>query len=242
MAELYAANGGRWFYENEPGGGDFGDAAFEHTDSPYNPYTVTNGFLRIRSQYDPNYVDPYGYGRHWYSGLLATAFPDGSTNVPNLGNHGYYEARILVPNAAPNGGSWPAWWTLNLVPTSIGASSSAEYDIMEQYGDFPTYTTATAHAWGSSTGGGWYNNQPMNGADITWDFHRFGLLVTDTLLTVYFDDVALATFPAVLLPGNTPVASWFLLLNLAMGGGWQVNPPPGGYYDMWIDYVRYYAP
>jgi predicted ATP-dependent endonuclease of OLD family len=31
-----------------------------------------------------------------------------------------------------------------------------------------------------------------------------------------------------------------LLVNLAMGGGWAVNPPPGGYYDMWIDYVRYY--
>ncbi|MCI0536867.1 MAG: hypothetical protein L0Z50_16755, partial [Verrucomicrobiales bacterium] len=43
-----ASDGFTW-YENKPDGGDFGDGAFEHTDSRYNPYTVKNGFLRIRS-------------------------------------------------------------------------------------------------------------------------------------------------------------------------------------------------
>jgi hypothetical protein len=45
-----ASDGFTW-YENKPGGGDFGDAAFEHTDSIYNPYTILNSYLRIRSTF-----------------------------------------------------------------------------------------------------------------------------------------------------------------------------------------------
>lgn len=234
-----ASDGFTW-YENKPDGGDFGDGAFEHTDSRYNPYTVKNGFLRIRSQYDQNYVDPYRYGRHWYAGLLATAFPDKTTNVPSLGK-GYYEARILVPNGAPNGGTWPGWWMLDLTgwqsPTPIGR---LEIDTMEEYGNNPSYTQAGEHAYGAATGSGWiYRGKP--GPDLTWDFHRHGMLITDTTATYYLDDKPLGSAPRAKLAGNPPV-KWFLLLDLAMGSGFPVNPPPAGYFDTWIDYVSYYAP
>jgi hypothetical protein len=53
------------------------------------------------------------------------------------------------------------------------------------------------------------------------------------------DDKLLASVPLVEVPGISTL-NWYLIVNLAMGGGWPVNPPPAGYYDMWIDYVRYY--
>ncbi|MGI8568373.1 MAG: glycoside hydrolase family 16 protein [Methylocella sp.] len=238
-----ASDGFTW-YENKPNGGDFGDAAFEHTDSHYNPYTIKNGFLRIRSQYDPNYADPNGYGRHWYSGLLASAFPDGTTNAPGLAN-GYYEARILVPNAATSdksksGGTWPAFWMMDLHDFRKRATGSLEVDITEEYGHDPYYTQSGIVAYRTATGGGWiYHAHP--GPDLTCDFHRHGLLVTDTAVTYYFDDQPIGSAARPALQNNPPV-DWFLMLDLAMGSGWPVNPPPAGYFDMWIDYVKYYVP
>lgn len=237
-----ASDGFTW-YENKPGGGDFGDAAFEHTDSPYNPYTINDSFLRIRMTYDPSYVDPYGYNRHWYSGLLATAFPDGSTNAPALQN-GYYEARILSPNGSAgsntnaSGGTWPAWWMLDLQSLQ-GASGAVEIDTAEQYGNDPHYTQAEEHAYGDASGQGpIYQGDP--GPDFTVDFHRYGMLINNGTATFYLDDSPLGSIALTTEPGIATF-NWFLLLDLALGGGWPENPPPANYYDMWIDYVRYYS-
>jgi len=238
-----AADGFTW-YENTPGGGDFGDAAFEHTDSPYNPFKIRDGFLRIRSTYDASFVDPYGYGRHWYSGILGSAFPDGTTNVPILQN-GYYESRILTPNSYAgdkdqSGGTWPAFWMLNLESLQPNQQGGLEEDVIEEYGEDPFYAQATEHAYGDAINHGYiYAADP--GPDLTLDFHRYGLQVTSTTVTFYFDDVPLGSIAKGEIP-NLSTPYWYVLLDLAMGGGWPDNAPPANYYDMWIDYVRYYAP
>jgi Glycosyl hydrolases family 16 len=233
------SDGFTW-YENKPDGGDFGDAAFEHTDSSHNPYTIKDGFLRIRSTYDVHYVDPYGYNRHWYSGLLASAFPDGTSNAMNLTN-GYYEARILTPDGSPNGGTWAAFWMSDLNNISNKHSiGRLEIDTTEQYGVDGRITHSRAHAYGNSTGDGPVYDGAPTGNELTWDFHRYGMQILNDKVTFYFDDQPLGSHtPRPNLQGN-PTVSWFLLLNLAMGGGWPINPPPAGYYDMWIDYVRAY--
>lgn len=240
-----AADGFTWF-ENKPGGGDFGDAAFEHTDSPYNPYKIEEGFLRIRSTYDASYVDPYGYGRHWYSGLIGSAFDDGTTNVPHLQN-GYYEARFMSPNsfagtpwASQSGGTWPAFWMIDLQTFNPDTTGTIELDTSEQYGEDPYFTQANQIAYGNAAGGNWiYRGEP--GPDLTFDFHRHGLLVTSSAVTMYFDDQPMGTIPKASIPGVT-TPYWFLMFDLAMGSGWPDRVPPSSYYDMWIDYVRYYAP
>jgi len=255
-----ATDGYAWFESEPQVQYNFGDAAFECTCDPeHNPYTIENGFLRIRSTYDPDYVDPYGYGRPWYSGLLATQFPDGSTNAPQLQN-GYYEARILTPNSwsgcywcNTSGGTWPAFWQVNLEslePKEVATGTSIEIDTMEQYGEDPFYTQSGEIAYGHATLPGCgpspcgeyiYHAYPSNLPDLTADFHRYGLLVTDKTVTTYLDDQVLGSVAKATIPGlRTPY--WNLMLDLAMGGGWNVIPPPGNYYDMWIDYVRYYAP
>jgi hypothetical protein len=103
------------YYANDAGQGDFGDAAFEHCDwavqgctpspdaaYPNCPYTLNNGFLRIRMTKSGAYNDPYGFGRSWYGGLFSTADTLGhtvfnGTTEAVLGD-GYYEAKILFPD------------------------------------------------------------------------------------------------------------------------------------------------
>lgn len=246
-----AKDGYTWFESEPTVGSNFGDAAFESSADPaYNPFKIEDGFLRIRTTYDPNYVDPYGYGRLWYSGLLATAFPDGTTNVPQLQN-GYYEARILTPNSwsgcawcDTSGGTWPAFWQANLESLQPGEQDSGtgiELDTTEQYGEDPYYTQSGEIAYGNATGGGWiYHAYPNNLPDLTADFHRYGLLVTSSTVTAYLDDQPLGSIAKATIPGLAK-PYWYVMLDLAMGGGWSDRVPPGNYYDMWIDYVRYYA-
>ena len=233
------ASDGFTYFENKPNGGDYGAAAFEHTDSAaYNPFTIIPGFLRIRSMYDPNYVDPYGYSRHWHTGFLATAFPDGTTNFP-MGN-GYYEVRMLVPQAN-SGGTWPSFFmqTLNAMRTGC-KSGDIEEDITEQYGNDNTYTQMGQHPYCGATGKDSlvYAGHPF---DLARGFQRHGLLITDTTISYYLNDKLMASAPRDQLVGGV-APQWFLMLTMAMGGGWPVVVPPAGYYDMWVDYVRYLAP
>ncbi len=267
------------WYPNKGDGGDFGDAWFGHPGETDNPFTVLNGFLRIRMthcQPSDNCVDPYHFGRTWKSGLLATAYPDGTTSFdgirhPVMGD-GYYEAKILFPDgggpdgvgangSAISGGTWGAWWMLTVnalkCPVKTGAcdpmlvNGNDEFDIIEQYGKFPSWLTTGSHVYGTNIGTSAYTYHAQPSADtpvllpvkdFTWDFHRFGVKILNGVATLYVDDVQLGT-PTVLgvFPGTpTPAINWYVLLNLALGAGWPENAPPAQYYDQWIKDVRYY--
>lgn len=254
--QLASAQGsGKTWYENQAGGGDFGDAAFEHSDGKYNPFTIlpTGGMVRIRATYDPNYVDPYGYGRKWSAGMLSTGFgssPPVTTNLPVL-TDGYYEARMLVPNASAGnpwsgkaGGTWPAFWQTSI--NSTDSSGTIELDSVEYYGEDPGYYQVATHAWGnasipnsSSKGDFIYHQDPQS--DLTWDFHRTGLLIQGSgtnngTVCSYLDDVKMGCQPLPVL-ANGAAPQWLFMINMAMGAGWPTNPPPSNQYDMFVDYV-----
>ena len=235
------ASDGFTYLENIGDGSDYGDCAFEHTDGKYNPYTMQSGFLRIRATYDPNYHDPYGHNRKWYCGLLRTAFADGSSNLPAI-SYGYFEFTVLVPNAAAaagaTGGTWPAVWQTTRKNTA--ATGSLELDEAELYGNGPAYYQSGAAAYGAATStatGFVYAGNPDG--DLTWDWHRFGLLVTPTTVTSYFDDKPMGSQP---MPqyADKSAPLWGWMMNLAMGSGWPVNAPPANHYDMWIKEIRLY--
>lgn len=251
-AKPTAADGLTW-YENKPDGGDFGLAAFEHTDGPFNPYTIfqgglTHGWLRVRATFDPNYIDPYGYHRHWRSGLLAAAFPDGSSNLPPMGN-GYYEARVLIPTAdaswktSASGGTWTSVWTLSRTAITNRTIGNIEWDIGEWYGVDGRVLHANEWDYSPATGpnGAVFAGQPAAGVDLSWEPHRYGWLVTDTTVTAYFDDKPLGTKAKGQFPGGLAINP-YPIIDHAMGSGWPTNPPPAGYFDMWINYFEYYAP
>ena len=262
-----AASGASW-WENLAQGGNYGDASFEYSAFAHNPYTIlpTGGMLRMRATFDPNYNDPYGWGRHWYSANLSTAFGSSypnTTNIPQMSD-GYYEARMMIPNASCgvpwhqvgggspipdcSGGTWPAFWMRNLNVTDN--SGSIELDVTETYSEDAKWTGARSHAWGvngvaasipgtSDTGQDIYVGDTPT--DLTWDFHRYGLLIQGSgtnhgTVCSYLDDVNMgcATMP-VLANGQTP--TWIFILTLAMGSGWPDNAPPSNQYDMFVDYV-----
>ena len=235
-----------WWYENKAGGGDFGDAAFEHSDSVngYGPFTVYQGGLQIRATYDPNYVDPYGFHRHWRSGILSGAFPDGSTNAQmTTAGDGYYEIRVITPDAQPNGGTWPAFWTLDRRAITNHAIGNTEWDVMEEYGLDKNYWHANEWDYSPATGpnGAIFQGYPAPGKDLSVDWHRYGLLVKGGNVTAYFDGVPFGTRAEGTL-GDGIHPNPFFLIDLAMGSGFPVNPPPAGYFDMWVSDVEYYAP
>jgi hypothetical protein len=191
------------YFANDAGEGDFGDAAFEHCDwaaqggtpspdakYPNCPYTLNNGFLRIRMTKSGSYNDPYGFGRTWYGGLFSTADTVGhtlfnGTTLPVLGD-GYYEAKILFPDgggpdgpgtagSSISGGTWGAFWMLTVqalhCPAPIGAcdpkyvTGNDELDIDEQYGKFPSWITSGGHVYGTNIGTGIYGYHSQPGTD-----------------------------------------------------------------------------
>lgn len=254
-----SATDGFTYYENMPEGGNFGNAAFEHTDSPTrNPYNLKTtqctgagceaGFLRIRSTYDPNYVDPYGFNRHWYGGLLSTMFPDHTSRLPVM-NTGYCEARIKIPkadaswNTGASGGTWPALWMLDRDTTGTSGGNE-EVDIVEENGAFGSWLAVNMHSYSPVTGPNQaiYHNQPLPGKqDLTWEFHRYGVSWNPTTTTAWFDDQNLGSVPSPVFPGGK-LFSPFLMVDMDQGGGWPSNPPPAGYNDLWVDYIKCYAP
>jgi len=64
---------------------------------------------------------------------------------------------------------------------------------------------------------------------LTWDWHRFGLLVTPTTVTSYFDDKPMGSQP---MPqyADKSAPLWGWMMNLAMGSGWPVNAPPANHH------------
>jgi beta-glucanase (GH16 family) len=156
-----------------------------------------------------------------------------------MGN-GYYEARILVPQAN-SGGTWPSFFmqTLNSMKTKC-ASGDIEEDVTEEYGNDPTYTQMGQHPYCGATGADSlvYAGHPE---DLASAFRRHGLLITDTTISYYLDDKLMASAPRDQLVGGV-APQWFLMITMAMGGGWPVVAPPAGHYDCYVDYLRVLAP
>jgi hypothetical protein len=81
------------------------------------------------------------------------------------------------------------------------------------------------------------------GGRSTWSttFHTYGMKITETESTYYFDDLAVFTYPTKGL-AKTGQPYWFLI-NYAIGGisGWHIDAARyGNATDMWVDYVRVY--
>lgn len=160
--------------------------------------------------------------------------------------YGRVEARMRLPAGA---GLWPAFWLLGADIADAGWPASGEIDVME---NVPALgrgrVRATIHGPGySGTSGVGAPFAFPDGETVDGQFHVYGLIWSPGLLEFYVDDWArpfAALTPASLPPG----ARWafdkpyFLLLNLAVGGGWPGapdarTPSPAA---MLVDYVRVY--
>jgi beta-glucanase (GH16 family) len=145
--------------------------------------------------------------------------------------YGYFESRLRVPKGQ---GFWPAFWLLG----AVGTTGVNEIDIHEILGNDPSTAYMTVH-WGQSYSVGHESDgSSFTGSDFSADFHTFGLRWDPDEVVWTIDGVERKTHTG----DGVPQVNMYVILNLAIGGGWPGAPdsttPFPSNYD--IDYVRAY--
>lgn len=175
--------------------GFYGRSAFARStgEEGFNPYAIvddadaTNGkALQISAKYIgkemsvPHYFGNKTPDAQWISGNLQTARGDGT--IMKGWRTGYFEARMIFPKHPL---TWPAFWFMN-GRSILFPKTSIELDIVEQKGFEPQTYGAYLHEWGQP---GEHHevvgvNTPV---DMTTQYCRYGMLVTETECRPYFE-------------------------------------------------------
>lgn len=159
--------------------------------------------------------------------------------------YGRVEARIKIPRGQ---GIWPAFWILGTNITSAGWPTCGEIDIMENIGREPALVHGTIHGPGYSGSGGIGGPCALPGNPNFADgFHIYAVEWTTNQIKWFVDGYQYFSVNTASLPSGT---TWvytqpqFIILNVAVGGGWPGNPDGTTVFPqpMLVDYVRVYAP
>lgn len=160
--------------------------------------------------------------------------------------YGYFEVRAKIPTGR---GAWPAVWFLADAvrrdgPEYVSWPKCGEIDLMENVGYDPEKIHFTIHTDKSHSGG------PPCHASVTvpkaWDaFHIYGLDWHPDRLDFYFDGKKVLTYNNdgqgdYSWPFHRP---YYILLNLAIGGGWGGRHGVDDHIfpaQFLVDYVRVY--
>ncbi len=157
--------------------------------------------------------------------------------------YGRIEARLKVTSGK---GLWPAFWMLGAnISTGVNWPNCGEIDIMEAI-NTPTIAYGTLHGPGYSGAQGLQGSKTLpGGATYNSQYHVFSIEWSPNLIVWAIDGTVYHTVTPAQAPGtwvfnNSP---FFIILNLAVGGGWPGNPDgttafPAEYR---IDYVRVYG-
>ncbi len=127
---------------------------------------------------------------------------------------------MLIPAATD---TWNSFWlmSLNSLPTGAGGlPTTAEIDVMEQYGHAPAWSCPAQHSWATTPELHTNNcqpNVPFGDAANTW--HVWGVNITPTDTIYYIDNVEVWR-QATIDQAKTPM---YYYLTLALGGGWPVD-------------------
>ena len=238
-----------WLYDtgtSYPGGaGNWGTGEVETmTNSTNNVYQDGNGNLVIKALRDAS--------GNWTSGRVETQRTDFQ---PPAGGIMRVQASIELPNVSGAGaqGYWPAFWMLGAPfrGNYTNWPSVGEMDIMESV-DGQQTEHGTFHC-GVDPGGPCNETSGISAATnapIWGQFHTYTLewdrSVSPETLRWYLDGVNFASVNANQVDpttwANATAHGFFVILNLAMGGGWPGNPngstTSGG--SMLVDYVAVY--
>ncbi|HZI40289.1 MAG TPA: glycoside hydrolase family 16 protein [Gemmatimonadaceae bacterium] len=156
--------------------------------------------------------------------------------------YGRFEARIRIPRGQ---GLWPAFWMLGDNIDAVGWPQSGEIDIMENIGREPATIHGTMHGPGYSGGSGIGGPYSLTRGAFADDYHVYAVEWSPNLIQWLVDDVKyFRTTPASIPAGKSWVYDhpFFLLLNVAVGGGWPNDPDATTTFPqtMVVDYVRVY--
>lgn len=223
----------KWTFEL--GGGGWGNNELEtYTNRTQNAY-VQDDNLVIQALKE-TYTGPDGIQRDYTSARLKTQGLFQRT-------YGRFEARIKIPYGQ---GLWPAFWMLGNNIGQVGWPNCGEIDIIENIGREPSMIHGTIHGPGYSGGSGIGAAYSLaSGQRFADDFHTFAVEWKQNAVRFYVDNnLYKTTAPADLPTGTTWVFdhSFFLILNVAVGGNWPGSPDSSTVFPqmMLVDYVRVY--
>lgn len=221
----------------ETGGWGWGNQELEYyNNTTANAYQNGSGSLVIKAvKLDPPLTLTCWYGPCEYTSARMI------TKQKFEGKYGRIEARIKIPRGQ---GIWPAFWMLGNDIDTAGWPACGEIDIMENIGREPGIVHGTIHGPGYSGGNG-IGGQftlPVGGA-FADDFHVYAIEWSATKITWYVDGFAYRTTTTSNIPGGTQWVfdhPFFIILNVAVGGGWPGNPDGTTVFpqEMRVDYVR----
>jgi beta-glucanase (GH16 family) len=221
---------------SETGGGGWGNDELEYYTNRLENASQQDGSLVIKVSQE-KYTGADGVTRNYTSARLKTLGKFSQA-------YGRFEARIKIPRGQ---GIWPAFWMLGDDVDKTGWPGCGEIDIMENIGKEPALVHGTIHGPGysgaNSIGAPYALPGDRRFAD---DFHVFAVEWEPDAIRFYVDDHLYETRTPADLPKG---AKWvydhpfFVLLNVAVGGGWPGNPDATTVFPqtMLIDYVRVYA-
>ncbi len=182
---------------------------------------VENGMLRLRAR--PNPVKASDGNTYPYtSGMVSS---HGKFSI----TYGYFEIRARMPKGK---GLWPAFWLLpqdGEWPPEIDVLELLCQDTHTVYTTLHYKTTDNPHlSSGSSI---------QAEADLSADFHRYGVNWTPDAITWYLDGQEIYR-----LKHNIPAQPMYILANLAVGGDWPGSPDAETVFPAYfeIDYIRVY--
>jgi len=228
----------RALWAPDTGGKGFGNQERQfYTTRPENVAMDGNGHLVITARVEP---ESSSY-QCWYGKCLYT-----STRLKTKGlfaqKYGRFEARIKIPRGQ---GLWPAFWMLGDNIDSIGWPGSGEIDIMENIGREPAIAHGTLHGPGYSGANGPGRADTLSGGAYADDFHVFAVSWRPNEIRWFVDGREYHRMTPANLPAGTKWVfdhPFFLLLNVAVGGGWPHDPDASTTFpqQMMVDYVRVY--
>src|SRR5689334_13672050 len=224
----------------EVGGGGWGNQEREYyTTRPENIALDGSGHLVITARAEPATTSL----SCWYGSCRYT-----SARIKTKGRfaqtYGRFEARIRIPRGQ---GLWPAFWMLGDNIDAVGWPKSGEIDIMENIGREPNMVHGTMHGPGYSGASGIGGPYTLASGAFADDFHTYAVEWMPGLITWFVDDTKYFQVTPTSIPST---AKWvfdhpfFLLLNVAVGGGWPNDPDATTTFpqQMVVDYVRVYKP
>jgi beta-glucanase (GH16 family) len=223
-------------WSHEVGGGGWGNRERQYyTDGTQNA-VVKGGSLVITATTDG--ASQYGC---WYGTCQYT-----SARLRTLGSfaqqYGRFEARMRLPFGQ---GLWPAFWMLGSNVQAVHWPACGEIDVMENVGFEPSSCHGSLHAPGFPPAGLTARYSLPSGASLSDGFHTFAIEWDGAGIRFYVDDQLYETQT----PGGAPAgATWafdhsfFMLLNVAVGGNWPGDPNATTSFPqtMNVDWVRVY--
>jgi len=177
-----------------------------------------------------------------------------SARLKTQGLFSYQYGRLEVRARLPEGqGLWPAIWSLGNGLNTVGWPATGELDTMEHINaPSPDWVQGSVHGTaftGEKLGRQFFFPAGTSAAD----WHTYGMIWSKGSISFYVDDPGkpyahytpdcVKGISGAVWPFDVPGAAQFLILNLAIGGGWPGSPNATTRFpaEMVVDYVRVYA-